>query len=167
VSRNAFCPACREELPPAPGATSLPDQNKDRPWAPSQIGVAAFLFGPLAGGVLAAINSVRLGRPRLALPFVLVGAALFALALALVTLTPVELEPLARLAIPVGGALVFMEAQRPTFTRWKLANWAPTAQPGESYRPNQTRLLFTVGLACLVLQALVLLVLLDATGALV
>ncbi len=36
----------------------------DRPWDPSNLPYAAFFFGPLAGGVLYALNYKRLGSPR-------------------------------------------------------------------------------------------------------
>jgi phage FluMu protein Com len=159
------CPRCATLLT-VPELT-VPPINKavaDRPWTPIQILAAGLLFGPAACGVVAGVNFSRLGKRAYRAPCVLVGITIFLLeAVVLAFLLRDTTARVMGLMVNVGVGLGFLLVQRPYFAIWKAINWTP-AQPGETYRPNRTGLLFSIGFACLVGELGVLLLLLALRG---
>src|SRR5262249_22865513 len=120
--------------------------SEDRPWMPSQILAASFLFGPAAGGVIAGINFARMGKRQYRVPTIVVASFLFLLeACVLIFVVPEAAARSVGLLANLGIGLMFMQAQKPFFDAWQAVNWAP-AKEGERYKPTRIGQLFLVGL---------------------
>src|SRR5262245_36939262 len=116
-------------------------QPDDRPWIPTQLFGAGFLFGGLAGGILSAINFRRLGSPGLVVPSILAGvvvAALVLVCICFVSLPDTALRVVGLLVALLTGAGFYL-GQRQAFTDWYERHYE--GQPLKEYRPNRLGLL--------------------------
>lgn len=125
-------------------------ERPDLAWSPNQIFGISFLFGPVAGGVVAAINFRRIGQPQSAGACIALGVGAFAafvVAAFLGGLSGQTLQ-LVGLVASVGSGALFQAMQREPFEAWKNAHWRPI-DPDARYRGNRLGLLFLAGLGCL------------------
>ncbi len=156
------CPRCSAQLKvPRAGAPHRPALEalsaprvlavKKMPWSPGLIFAASFLFGPLAGGVLTAINFARMDRPHRRVRCAVIGALLFALLLP-AALLPGGTARLVASLVSLACALGLALAQRSTYYGWVAGNLAPDSE-GTHYEPSGLGELLLIGLVCLAIQA--------------
>jgi hypothetical protein len=136
--------------PPTTGPGAVPRL----PWTPLQIFAGSFLFGPLAGGVVAGLNFVRLCKPAWRIPSFVAGAVLFVPLLLAAVLLPGEVSRLVGIYWNFLVAISFSLAGRRMFARWKALS--PTPAAGGKYRPCCIRQLVLLGLGCLAVEVAVI-----------
>jgi hypothetical protein len=113
--------------PPLPA-----EQSAKAPWRPRVSGVAGFLFGPLAGGIIAFINFRRLGRPRAAawtLALTILASAFFGV---LVALAPAATNAVGRVIGNILSPFLFPALQKSAFEEWAAAH--PGVEPANGWR---------------------------------
>lgn len=114
--------------PPLPA-----EQNIKSPWRPLVSGVAGFLLGPLAGGIIAFINFRRLHRPRAAawtLGLTILGCAFFGVLIAFSTAA--ASNGLGRLVGNIISPFLFPFIQNKAFNEWTAAH--PGVEPDKGWR---------------------------------
>src|SRR5262249_51034575 len=141
-------PAAEVQREPAGQVPVGAARSEDRPWTPLQVFAMSFLFGPVAGGVIAGINFARLGKRQYLVPSILAGAVLFVLVAGASFLVPGTAGNTVGLLANLGVGYGLLWAQQPSFAAWKAAMWAP-AKEGEPYKSSRFGQLFLVSLVCL------------------
>lgn len=137
--------------------------NSSRPWLPGQLIAASFLFGPLAGAIVAGVNFTRLGNKSMRTTTIVLGTVVFLIEVFLLLALPENaLQPMGTL-VNIGFGFVLMLIQKPYFEQWKARHWRPTA-PKQQYRPNELGTLFLAAIAGLIVEVAVILMMLVATG---
>jgi hypothetical protein len=113
--------------PPLPA-----EQIIKAPWRPSISGIAGFLLGPLAGGVIAFINFRRLGRARAAawtLGLTILACALFGM---LIAFAPAASNGIGRFIGNILSPFLYPLIQKKAFDDWTAAH--PGAEPDKGWR---------------------------------
>ena len=120
-------------IPLQPVSPPLPAEHSEMaPWRPRVSGIAGFLLGPLAGGIIVFINFRRLGRPRAAawtLGLTILACALFGV---LVALAPAATNSLGRLIGNIVSPFLFPALQKSAFDEWAAAH--PGVEPSNGWR---------------------------------
>jgi hypothetical protein len=120
-------------IPLQPVSPPLPAEHSEMaPWRPRVSGIAGFLLGPLAGGIIAFVNFRRTGRPRAAawtLVLTIVACALFG---ALVAFAPVASTAIGRLIGNILSPFLFPLIQNSAFDQWAAAH--PGVEPANGWR---------------------------------
>jgi hypothetical protein len=136
--------------PPAVAPTT------ERPWTPNQIFGVCFLFGAVAGGVIAGLNFARMGKRPYLIPCIVAGSLLFLTVAGVgVFLLPEELAHAGGLLLNGVIGLGFLLVQKPYFDVWRMTNWSPESGT-EHYWPGRLGQLFLISLACLAIEVGVL-----------
>lgn len=120
-------------IPMQPVSPALPaEQSPKSPWRPWVSGIAGFLLGPLAGGIIAFINFRRLGRPRAAawtLGLTIVGCALFGM---LIAFAPAASNGIGRMIGNILSPFLYPFLQKKAFDEWAAAH--PGVEPDKGWR---------------------------------
>jgi hypothetical protein len=100
---------------------SQPTEFRRPPWRPRVAGLSAMFLGPVAGGIVCAVNFRRLGKKKKALPTVVCSLLVTLLFVTLMDFVLPENEPLIRifgLGILIAGFATFSNLQENDFETW-------------------------------------------------
>ena len=104
---------------------ALPVEPKRSPWRPRVAGISAMFFGPVAGGLVCAINFKRMGQEKKARLTIICSLLFTLLFVALIDFVLPDNEPLIRgigLGVLVAGFVTFSNLQENDFETWSNQN---------------------------------------------
>jgi hypothetical protein len=129
------------------GEPPMKNAQTDRPLAPWQILVTFLLFGPLAGGIVTALNCRRLKQQDDVASCLILGVVTFLVQAVLLYFFPCAWVLPVVFLTNFTVALVIWAIQHLMFEEWQREHWRPTkAEP--RYKPNTLDPLIGVGLGC-------------------
>lgn len=132
-------------------ATQHPGKRK-LPWTMSQVFTTSFLFGPVAAGIITAVNYKRLEKPKYIFPCLLIGIVLFVFEIITITVFfKYENIGFIVLTFNLVPAFMFMKTQEPHFETWEMENWEYVSIDG-SYRSKKIGGLILLGLILFLFQ---------------